>query len=131
MKDRLVLIPRIYTNKPRTTGTGYKGMMHQPDPHKEPNISEGIKAIRSMHIRALRETGLSAADEMLYPGNAPYLEDLLSYNAIGARSVENQQHRLTQAQETAKTLSEQNAEMAASVTEQTTTRLEEKLESRM
>lgn len=95
VKDRLVLIPRIYTNKPRTTGTGYKGMMHQPDPNKEPNIAAGIKAIRSMHIRALRETGLSAADEMLYPGNAPYLEDLLSYNAVGARSVENQQHRLT------------------------------------
>jgi 3-deoxy-7-phosphoheptulonate synthase len=95
VRDRLVLIPRIYTNKPRTTGTGYKGMMHQPDPNKEPNIAAGITAIRSMHIRALRETGLSAADEMLYPGNAPYLEDLLSYNAIGARSVENQQHRLT------------------------------------
>jgi len=95
VSDRLVLIPRIYTNKPRTTGTGYKGMMHQPDPHKAPNISAGIKAIRSMHIRALRETGLSSADEMLYPGNAPYLEDLLSYNAVGARSVENQQHRLT------------------------------------
>ncbi len=95
VSDRLVLIPRIYTNKPRTTGTGYKGMMHQPDPHKAPDIAAGIKAIRSMHIRALRETGLSAADEMLYPGNAPYLEDLLSYNAVGARSVENQQHRLT------------------------------------
>jgi 3-deoxy-7-phosphoheptulonate synthase len=95
VSDRLVLIPRIYTNKPRTTGTGYKGMMHQPDPHKAPNIAAAIQAIRSMHIRALRETGLSAADEMLYPGNAPYLEDLLSYNAVGARSVENQQHRLT------------------------------------
>ena len=95
VKDRIVLIPRIYTNKPRTTGTGYKGMLHQPDPHKAPNIAEGIIAIRKMHIRALRESGLSAADEMLYPGNAPYLEDLLSYNAVGARSVENQQHRLT------------------------------------
>ncbi|MEI6125206.1 MAG: 3-deoxy-7-phosphoheptulonate synthase [Pseudomonadota bacterium] len=93
--DSLILIPRIYTNKPRTTGTGYKGMVHQPDPHKEPNIAEGIKAIRRMHIRSLRESHLSAADEMLYPGNAPYLEDILSYNAIGARSVENQQHRLT------------------------------------
>jgi len=93
--ERLILIPRIYTNKPRTTGTGYKGMVHQPDPHKEPNIAEGIKAIRRMHIRALRESHLTAADEMLYPGNAPYLEDVLSYNAIGARSVENQQHRLT------------------------------------
>jgi 3-deoxy-7-phosphoheptulonate synthase len=95
VQDRLILIPRIYTNKPRTTGTGYKGMVHQPDPHKAPNIAEGIKAIRRMHIRALRESHLTAADEMLYPGNAPYLEDLLSYNAIGARSVENQQHRLT------------------------------------
>lgn len=95
VKDQIVLIPRIYTNKPRTTGTGYKGMMHQPDPHKKPNIAAGIKAIRKMHIRALSETGLTAADEMLYPGNAPYLEDLLSYNAVGARSVENQQHRLT------------------------------------
>lgn len=93
--ERLILIPRIYTNKPRTTGTGYKGMVHQPDPHKEPNIAEGIKAIRRMHIRTLRESHLTAADEMLYPGNAPYLEDLLSYNAVGARSVENQQHRLT------------------------------------
>ncbi|MCP4714245.1 MAG: 3-deoxy-7-phosphoheptulonate synthase [Deltaproteobacteria bacterium] len=95
VESRLILIPRIYTNKPRTTGTGYKGMVHQPDPNKEPNIAEGIKAIRHMHIRALRESHLTAADEMLYPGNAPYLEDILSYNAIGARSVENQQHRLT------------------------------------
>jgi len=95
VEDTMVLVPRIYTNKPRTTGTGYKGMMHQPDPHKKPNITVGIKAIRKMHIRALSESGLTAADEMLYPGNAPYLEDLLSYNAVGARSVENQQHRLT------------------------------------
>ncbi len=95
VKDRLVLVPRIYTNKPRTTGVGYKGMAHQPDPQKEPNIVEGLRAIRRMHIRALCETGLSAADEMLYPENYPYLEDLLSYVAIGARSVENQAHRLT------------------------------------
>lgn len=95
VKDRLILIPRIYTNKPRTTGEGYKGMMHQPDPHEEPNIVEGLKALRRMHIRLLRESELTAADEMLYPGNYPYLEDLLSYVAIGARSVENQQHRLT------------------------------------
>ncbi len=95
VKDRLVLIPRIYTNKPRTTGIGYKGMAHQPDLDKEPNIVEGIRAIRRMHIRALRESGLPAADEMLYPENFPYLEDLLSYVAIGARSVENQKHRLT------------------------------------
>jgi 3-deoxy-7-phosphoheptulonate synthase len=95
VKDRIVLIPRIYTNKPRTTGEGYKGMMHQPDPHKKPNITEGIKALRKLHLRALAESGLSAADEMLYPGNLPYLDDLLSYIAVGARSVENQQHRLT------------------------------------
>jgi 3-deoxy-7-phosphoheptulonate synthase len=93
--DRLILVPRIYTNKPRTMGVGYKGMAHQPDPQKEPNIVEGLRAIRRMHIRALSETGLSAADEMLYPENYPYLEDLLSYVAIGARSVENQAHRLT------------------------------------
>jgi 3-deoxy-7-phosphoheptulonate synthase len=95
VKDALILIPRIYTNKPRTTGEGYKGMLHQPDHKKEPNISQGIKIIRNMHIKALRESHLPAADEMLYPGNYPYLEDILSYVAIGARSVENQQHRLT------------------------------------
>lgn len=95
VKEKLVLVPRIYTNKPRTTGEGYKGMMHQPDPTEAPNIAEGIKAIRRMHLRALRESHLSAADEMLYPTNYPYLEDVLSYVAIGARSVENQQHRLT------------------------------------
>lgn len=91
----LMLVPRIYTNKPRTTGEGYKGMAHQPNPQGEPHIVDGLMAIRRMHIRALQETHLSAADEMLYPGNYPYLEDLLSYVAIGARSVENQQHRLT------------------------------------
>lgn len=95
VKDKILIIPRIYTNKPRTTGEGYKGMAHQPDPNEDPNIVEGIKAIRRMHIRALRESHLPAADEMLYPGNYPYLEDLISYVAIGARSVENQAHRLT------------------------------------
>ena len=93
--DKILLVPRVYTNKPRTTGEGYKGMMHQPDPQEAPAIVEGIKAIRRLHLRILRETGLTAADEMLYPQNYPYLEDLLSYVAIGARSVENQQHRLT------------------------------------
>ncbi len=95
VNSKLVLLPRIYTNKPRTTGIGYKGMAHQPDPNDEPNIVEGLIAIRKMHIRALGESGLSSADEMLYPFNYPYLEDVLSYVAIGARSVENQEHRLT------------------------------------
>lgn len=95
VRERLVLVPRIYTNKPRTTGEGYKGMGHQPDPRKAPDMSEGIYAVRQMHIRAVRESHLTAADEMLYPGNLPYVEDLLSYVAVGARSVENQQHRLT------------------------------------
>jgi len=95
VKEKLLLVPRIYTNKPRTAGRGYKGMLHQPDPNEEPNIAEGIKAIRRMHIRSLEATGLSAADEMLYPDNYPYLDDLLSYVAVGARSVENQQHLLT------------------------------------
>ncbi|MBF0531786.1 MAG: 3-deoxy-7-phosphoheptulonate synthase [Candidatus Omnitrophica bacterium] len=95
VKELFILIPRIYTNKPRTTGEGYKGMAHQPDPNEDPNIVAGIQAIRRMHIRALAESGLTAADEMLYPENYPYLEDVLSYVAIGARSVENQQHRLT------------------------------------
>ena len=93
--DKLMLMPRIYTNKPRTTGEGYKGMGHQPDPGGLPNIVEGIKAIRRMHIRAIQESHLTAADEMLYPSNLPYVEDLLSYIAVGARSVENQKHRLT------------------------------------
>lgn len=95
VSDRLVLIPRIYTNKPRTTGEGYKGMLHQPEPDKAPDLLAGIIAIRKMHIRAISESGLTAADEMLYPENRSYLDDLLSYEAIGARSVENQQHRLT------------------------------------
>ena len=93
--DRLVLIPRIYTNKPRTTGDGYKGMLHQPQPDKAPDLLGGIIAIRKMHIRAIAQSGLTAADEMLYPENRSYLDDLLSYEAVGARSVENQQHRLT------------------------------------
>lgn len=95
VSDRLVLIPRIYTNKPRTTGEGYKGMVHQPDPEKKPDILAGIIAIRKMHMRAIEESGLTAADEMLYPENWRYLSDVLSYVAVGARSVENQQHRLT------------------------------------
>lgn len=93
--DKLLIIPRIYTNKPRTTGEGYKGMVHQPDPEKAPDLCEGLIAIRKMHLRAIAETGLFAADEMLYPENYEYLSDVLSYVAIGARSVENQQHRLT------------------------------------
>lgn len=95
VSDKLMLIPRIYTNKPRTTGEGYKGMLHQPDPDKEPDLLAGIIAIRKMHIRAMEESHLTSADEMLYPENRSYLDDVLSYEAIGARSVENQQHRLT------------------------------------
>ena len=95
VSDKLMIIPRVYTNKPRTTGDGYKGMLHQPDPDKAPDLLAGIIAIRKMHIRVLEETGLSSADEMLYPENRSYLDDVLSYEAIGARSVENQQHRLT------------------------------------
>lgn len=94
VKDKLLIIPRIYTNKPRTTGAGYKGMLHQPDPEKEPDLFEGVKAIRKMHIDAIAATGLTAADEMLYSENWTYLEDILSYVAIGARSVEDQQHRI-------------------------------------
>ncbi|MFA1014785.1 3-deoxy-7-phosphoheptulonate synthase [Dubosiella newyorkensis] len=94
VNDKLVLIPRVYTNKPRTTGDGYKGMLHQPDPNENPDLLAGILAIRKMHLQILEETGLSAADEMLYPSNRDYLDDLLSYEAVGARSVENQQHRL-------------------------------------
>ncbi len=93
--NKIIIVPRIYTNKPRTTGEGYKGMLHQPNPEEEPNILEGIKAIRRMHIRAIKESHLTSADEMLYPENLVYMKDLLSYIAIGARSVENQQHRLT------------------------------------
>lgn len=94
IKDKVLIIPRIYTNKPRTTGEGYKGIMHQPDPEKKPDPLAGIIALRHMHIRAIEETGLTAADEMLYPENLRYVMDFLSYIAIGARSVENQQHRL-------------------------------------
>lgn len=95
VSDKIMIVPRIYTNKPRTTGEGYKGMMHQPKLDEKPNIIEGIKSIRRLHIKAMEESGLTSADEMLYPENYPYVEDLLSYVAIGARSVENQQHRLT------------------------------------
>lgn len=95
VSDCLMIIPRIYTNKPRTTGEGYKGMLHQPKPDQAPDLLAGIIAIRKMHIRAIRESGLTGADEMLYPENRSYLDDILSYEAIGARSVENQQHRLT------------------------------------
>lgn len=95
VSDKIILIPRIYTNKPRTTGEGYKGMVHQPDPEKKPDLLAGLIAIRKLHIRAIEETRLTAADEMLYPENYRYLSDLLSYVAIGARSVEDQQHRLT------------------------------------
>jgi len=95
VKDQVLLVPRIYTNKPRTTGIGYKGMLHQPDHQKEPDVTKGIKSIREMQLRAFSESHLTAADEMLYPENYSYLNDLLSYVAVGARSVENQQHRLT------------------------------------
>ena len=95
VSDRLMIIPRIYTNKPRTTGEGYKGMLHQPEPDQAPDLLAGIIAIRRMHIRAIEESGLTGVDEMLYPENRSYLDDILSYEAIGARSVENQQHRLT------------------------------------
>ena len=93
--DKIIIIPRIYTNKPRTTGQGYKGMLHQPDPEAQPDMYKGIVAIRELHMAALRDYDFSCADEMLYPENHRYLSDLLSYVAVGARSVENQQHRLT------------------------------------
>ncbi len=95
VSDKIVIIPRIYTNKPRTTGAGYKGMLHQPDPESEPDMLKGIMAIRKLHLQALENTGFSCADEMLYPENHSYLSDVLSYVAVGARSVENQMHRLT------------------------------------
>ena len=95
VSDKLILIPRIYTNKPRTTGEGYKGIVHQPDPEKKSDFLAGLMAMRRMHIRSIAETGLTAADEMLYPENWRYIDDILSYVAIGARSVEDQQHRLT------------------------------------
>ncbi len=93
--DKIMIVPRIYTNKPRTTGDGYKGMLHQPDPNAAPDLLNGIVSIRRLHLRALAETGFGCADEMLYPENHRYLSDLLAYVAVGARSVENQQHRLT------------------------------------
>ena len=95
IKDKVIIIPRVYTNKPRTTGTGYKGMLHQPDPEKKPDLLAGLIAIRKMHIRVMDEAELTPADEMLYPENYWFLSDVLSYVAVGARSVENQQHRLT------------------------------------
>lgn len=94
VKDEIFIIPRIYTGKPRTTGAGYKGLMHQPDPQAKPDVFKGIIATRELHMRALRETGFSCADEMLYPDNYRYLDDILGYVAVGARSVENQEHRL-------------------------------------
>ncbi|MCF0145481.1 MAG: 3-deoxy-7-phosphoheptulonate synthase, partial [Eubacterium sp.] len=95
VKDHLLLVPRIYTNKPRTTGLGYKGIVHQPDPEGKPDLIAGLIAMRRMHIHAIEVSGLTAADEMLYPSNWSYVSDFLSYVAIGARSVEDQQHRLT------------------------------------
>jgi len=94
VSDKLIIVPRIYTNKPRTTGDGYKGMLHQPDPMNSPDVYKGILAIRELHARVLTDTGLPTADEMLYPTNYDYLSDVLSYVAVGARSVENQEHRL-------------------------------------
>ena len=94
VKDKLILVPRIYTNKPRTTGDGYKGLLHQPKPEGKPNLYQGLIAIRKLHMRVIEETGFSTADEMLYPENLTYLSDVMSYVAVGARSVENQQHRL-------------------------------------
>ncbi len=95
VSDKIVMIPRVYTNKPRTTGEGYKGILHQPNPSEKPDLFQGVVAIRELHMRVLQETGFGTADEMLYPDNYRYLSDLLSYVAIGARSVENQEHRLT------------------------------------
>ena len=95
VKEKIFIVPRIYTNKPRTTGAGYKGMLHQPDPEAKPDLLKGIIAIRQLHMKAVKETGFTCADEMLYPENHKYLDDLLAYVAIGARSVEDQQHRLT------------------------------------
>ncbi|MBP3853401.1 MAG: 3-deoxy-7-phosphoheptulonate synthase [Erysipelotrichaceae bacterium] len=94
VKEKIMIVPRIYTNKPRTTGKGYKGMLHQPDPQDKPDMMAGLIAIRQMHIHVIEQTGLTGADEMLYPENHWYLNDVLSYNAVGARSVENQGHRL-------------------------------------
>ncbi|MCR5719633.1 MAG: 3-deoxy-7-phosphoheptulonate synthase [Lachnospiraceae bacterium] len=95
VKDKIIIVPRIYTNKPRTTGAGYKGMLHQPDPNEKSDLFKGIIATRHLHMRAIKETGFACADEMLYPDNYQYLDDCLAYVAVGARSVENQEHRLT------------------------------------
>ncbi|MBQ8412318.1 MAG: 3-deoxy-7-phosphoheptulonate synthase [Lachnospiraceae bacterium] len=95
VKDKIIIIPRIYTGKPRTTGAGYKGMVHQPDPNKKTDMAEGLIAIRKLHLRAIAETGMAAADEMLYAENTHYVDDLIAYHAVGARSVEDQMHRLT------------------------------------
>lgn len=95
VKDKILIVPRIYTNKPRTTGDGYKGLVHQPDPNARPDLFKGMIATRELHMRAVKETGFACADEMLYPENHKYLDDLLGYVAVGARSVEDQQHRLT------------------------------------
>lgn len=95
IQEKVLIVPRIYTNKPRTTGEGYKGIVHQPDPEKGEDFMEGLIAMRKMHIRSISETGFFAADEMLYPENWPYISDILSYVAVGARSVEDQQHRMT------------------------------------
>lgn len=95
VKEKLILVPRVYTNKPRTTGEGYKGMLHQPDPHEKPDMLKGIYSIRKLHIRVLAESGMTTADEMLYPENYTYLDDLIGYHAVGARSVEDQMHRMT------------------------------------
>ena len=94
VKDKVILIPRVYTNKPRTTGLGYKGILHQPDPEKKPDLYNGVLAVRQLHMDVIRQTGFTTADEILYPENYRYMQDILSYAAIGARSVENQQHRL-------------------------------------
>lgn len=94
VKDRIIIIPRIYTNKPRTTGLGYKGILHQPDPEKKSDLYHGVLAVRHLHMDVIKQTGFTTADEMLYPENYRYIQDILSYVAIGARSVENQQHRL-------------------------------------
>ena len=95
VSEKILIVPRIYTNKPRTTGDGYKGLLHQPNPEKKPDMKEGVSAIRRIHLRVIEESGFFTADEMLYPENLRYLDDLLSYVAVGARSVENQEHRLT------------------------------------
>ena len=95
VRDKILIVPRVYTNKPRTTGDGYKGLVHQPDPNASPDLFKGIITTRELHMRVVKETGFAGADEMLYPENYKYLDDLLAYVAVGARSVEDQQHRLT------------------------------------